>query len=199
MFFSFCFVGWAWEVSLHLVADGVFVNRGMLHGPWLPIYGAGVVLILLADNSLRKKPVLEFIGAVVLSGLVEYYASYFIELSHDGTQWWNYSGYFLNLNGRICAEGLLVFGMGGCAAVYFAAPLLDNLFRKINQKIAIPLCIVLLLAFGIDEVYSSKHPNTGEGITDYDQTAAVAFADEATLEAPAFLTPATEDVVYVVA
>lgn len=41
LFFSFCFIGWLWEVSLHLVSDGEFVNRGVLHGPWLPIYGMG--------------------------------------------------------------------------------------------------------------------------------------------------------------
>ena len=189
IFFSFCIVGWLWEVSLHLIADGVFVKRGMLHGPWLPIYGAGVVLILLAVNKLRKKPLLEFIGAVVLCGLVEYFTSYFVEITHDGTQWWNYSGYFLNLNGRICAEGLLVFGMGGCAAVYFGAPLLDNLFKRINRKIAVPLCIVLLVVFGIDAVYSMQNPNTGKGITDYDTTAAYDTYDE---QPSSLLTPVGE-------
>lgn len=39
MFFIFCFVGWVWEVSLAFISEGTFVNRGTLHGPWLPIYG----------------------------------------------------------------------------------------------------------------------------------------------------------------
>lgn len=39
LFFTFSFIGWVWEVSLHLFGSGVFVNRGVLHGPWLPIYG----------------------------------------------------------------------------------------------------------------------------------------------------------------
>lgn len=167
LFFAFSFMGWIWEVSLHLITDGVFVNRGVLHGPWLPIYGTGGVMILAVLNKFRGKPVVEFLLTIVLCGCVEYFTSWFLEITHNGKKWWDYSGYFLNLNGRICAEGLLVFGLGGMAIVYVAAPLLDDLIRKMPYKILIPVCISLLAVFGTDQVYSSLHPNTGKGITDY--------------------------------
>lgn len=167
LFFAFSFMGWVWEVSLHLITDGVFVNRGVLHGPWLPIYGTGGVMILAVLNKFREKPLVEFLLTIVLCGCVEYFTSWFLEITHNGEKWWDYSGYFLNLNGRICAEGLLVFGLGGMAIVYVAAPLLDDLIRKIPYKILIPVCITLLAVFGADEVYSNRHPNTGKGITDY--------------------------------
>lgn len=168
LFFSFSFVGWLWEVSLHLISDGEFVNRGVLHGPWLPIYGSGAVLILVLLNKVRRYPAMEFLCAVVLCGIVEYGTSYYLEVTHDGKKWWDYSGYFLNLHGRICAEGLLVFGIGGVAFVYILAPLLDNVFKKIQYRILIPVCALLLAAFITDQAYSSKHPNTGRGITDYE-------------------------------
>lgn len=167
LFFAFSLMGWVWEVSLHLITDGVFVNRGVLHGPWLPIYGTGGVMILAVLNKFREKPLVEFLLTIVLCGCVEYFTSWFLEITHNGEKWWDYSGYFLNLNGRICAEGLLVFGLGGMAIVYVAAPLLDDLIRKIPYKILIPVCITLLAVFGADEVYSNRHPNTGKGITDY--------------------------------
>lgn len=166
-FFLFSFIGWLWEVGIHLVEDGVFVNRGVLHGPWLPIYGSGGVLILVVLSSFRKKPWLEFLSSVVLCGIVEYSVSFFLEKTHGGTKWWDYTGYFLNLNGRISAEGLFVFGAGGFLTVYVLVPLLDDLFQKINRKVAIAVCVVLLIIFCIDQIYSSKHPNTGKGITDY--------------------------------
>ncbi|MGI6012149.1 MAG: DUF975 family protein [Ruminococcus sp.] len=169
LFFIFSFVGWAWEVSLHLITDGIFVNRGVLHGPWLPIYGSGGILILTLLHRARRHPALEFSLIVILCGVVEYTTSYFLEILHNGKKWWDYSGYFLNLNGRICAEGLFVFGVGGMAFVYLAAPVLDNLIRKIKGKILIPLCLILLLLFAGDAVYSTRFPNTGKGITDYDQ------------------------------
>ncbi len=172
MFFIFCFVGWSWEVAIHIVNDGVFVNRGVMHGPWLPIYGSGAVMILLVLNKLRAKPVIEFISAIVLCGIVEYFTHWFLQVTHDGQKWWDYSGYFLNINGRVCAEGLLVFGLAGVAAVYLLAPMLDNCLSKIPIKIAIIVCAVLVSAFTIDNIYSHKHPNVGKGITDYDKKSA---------------------------
>lgn len=167
LFFTFSFIGWVWEVSLHLVFDGTFVNRGALYGPWLPIYGGGGVLILALLNKFRKKALVEFGAIIVLCGLVEYFTSYYLEIVHNGMRWWDYTGYFFNFNGRICAEGLLVFGVGGMAIVYLLAPRLDNLFRSIKKKIIMLICLVLLAIFIVDFSYSMVHPNTGVGITDY--------------------------------
>ena len=165
LFFIFALIGWLWEVSLHLVSNGEFVNRGVLHGPWLPIYGTGGVLILVVLNKLRSKPLAEFCATIVLCGCVEYFTAWYLEATHDGQKWWDYSGYFLNLHGRICAEGLLVFGLGGMAIVYVAAPFLDNFLQKIKLQIIVPLCVALLTVFIADQIYSGKHPNTGKGIT----------------------------------
>ena len=165
-------MGWLWEVSIHLVEDGVFVNRGVMHGPWLPIYGSGAMMILIVLNKFRKKPWLEFILAIVLCGVVEYVTSWLLEKNHDGTKWWDYTGYFLNINGRICAEGLLVFGIAGMATVYVMGPILDNVLRRIRGRFIFPLCAVLVVLFVIDMIYSHYYPNTGKGITDYGAAAA---------------------------
>ena len=165
-FFIFAFVGWLWEVGIHLVQDGVFVNRGTMHGPWLPIYGGGVALITVLLARFRSKPPVELVSIVVLCGFVEYFTSYYLEVT-KGMRWWDYTGYFLNLNGRICGEGLMVFAIGGMAAVYLALPVLDAMLSRVNSKILIPVCIVLLIAYGADMVYSHYVPNAGAGITDY--------------------------------
>ena len=166
LFFIFAFIGWSWEVLLHLVTDGVFVNRGVNHGPWLPIYGTGGVLILILLYRLRKKPSAHIFASIILCGVVEYFTSFVLELTKN-TKWWDYSGYFLNVNGRICAEGLLVFALGGTAIVYALAPIIDNKIRKTNQKVLRVVCIILLIIFTADVIYSSKYPNIGKGITDY--------------------------------
>ena len=166
MFFVFSLIGWCWEVSLHLFNDGVFVNRGFFHGPWLPIYGSGGVLILVLLRRFADRPALMFVLTVILCGVVEYSVATFLwETQH--TYWWNYSGYFLNIQGRVCAEGLLVFGVGGLAFVYVLAPLFDEIFKRIPKRAAVSVCCILLVVFGADTVYSLISPNTGEGITDY--------------------------------
>ena len=164
LFFTFSFAGWIWEVLLGIFETGVFVNRGALHGPWLPIYGTGCVITLIALKPLRKHPVLFFIGAMLLCGTIEYGTAWFLE-TFKNLRWWSYDGYFLNLQGRICLEGLLVFGLASTANTYFLAPFMDNIYSKIPHKLSIILCIILVTIYGIDFIYSQDHPNTGYGVS----------------------------------
>ncbi|MCR5726210.1 MAG: DUF975 family protein [Lachnospiraceae bacterium] len=166
MFFCFSFIGWLWEVGLHLYEDGVFVNRGFLRGPIVPIYGCGSILILIFLNRFRNRPLLEFGSILVLSAIMEYSTATVLDNMYH-TQWWDYTGYFLNIQGRICAEGLLLFAVLGCLVVYFLGPVCDNCFRKWRLRYVAPLCIMLLLIFMADIVYSSNNLNTGAGITEY--------------------------------
>ena len=164
VFFAFCMVGWVWEVALNLIRFGQFSNRGMMHGPWLPIYGSGVVMIAVLLNRFRSKPVLEALTIVLLCGFVEYMTSYVTERI-TGLRWWDYSGYFLNLDGRICGEGLAVFMLGGMAAVYLLVPAIDAMTMRIKPRLLVAVCLVLMLCFTADMVYSFIHPNKGEGVT----------------------------------
>ncbi len=164
-FFTFCFVGWLWEVFLHIVEDGAFVNRGTMYGPWLPIYGCGGVLILFLLKKFRNNHLHMFIASFILCGVVEYSTAWFLETFRH-LKYWDYTGYFLNLHGRICLEGLFVFGLAGCGFTYIFAPLLDNLYSKINLSVKRVLCIILIVLFSIDLFYSTFiRPNSGEGIT----------------------------------
>ena len=144
----------------------MFVNRGTMLGPWLPIYGAGGALVLLLLKKLFTRPVATFLVSMVLCSVIEYFSSWYLEVT-KGIRWWDYSGYFMNLNGRICLEGAVIFGLGCCAVVYFAGPLLGGLLDRLSPARQNTLCAVLLTLFVADLAYSHFHPNAGEGITDY--------------------------------
>ena len=92
--------------------------------------------------------------------------SWFLEVT-QGMRWWDYTGYFLNIDGRICGEGLMVFALGGMAAVYLIVPVLDAMWSRLKPKVMVTICVILLVVFAADVVYSNIVPNTGEGITDY--------------------------------
>ncbi len=165
IFFIFSIFGWIWEVSLHLIWDGVFVNRGALMGPWLPIYGFGGLIVLTLLNRFREDPAKEMCSIILISALLEYFTSFFLEKIHGGLRWWDYTGYMLNLHGRICAEGLIVFGIGGMVAVYLVAPRIDDRLRRISGKKLQVVCTVILVLFLADALYSTIWPNVGFGIT----------------------------------
>ena len=163
-FFLFSVIGWCWEVLLYLIKDGAFIKRGALMGPWLPIYGTGGVMILVFLRRLAKHPALLFFCTMALCSVLEYTTSWVIEAT-TGLRYWDYSSFFMNLNGRICLEGALTFATGGFIFVYIASPFLDNLLAKIQKKQKIAAAAILLLLFSADVIYSHFHPNQGKGIT----------------------------------
>ena len=150
-----------------MLKDGLFEHRGVMHGPWLPVYGSGVSLIVVLLARWRGTPYKEAFLTLLLCGFLEYMTSYYLEVT-KGMRWWDYTGYILNLNGRICAEGLIVFVVGGMAAVYMLVPLIDTTLSRINTKTLSMICMVLVVSLAADMVYSHYVPNTGEGITDYE-------------------------------
>ncbi len=164
LFFCFSIIGWLWEVFLFLFSEGIFVNRGALYGPWLPIYGSGGVLILFLLQKVRKKPWLTFLFTIIICGIIEYGTAFYLE-TFKHLKWWDYTGYFMNFHGRICLEGLLFFGIGGLVFIYLLAPLLDQFFQTWKPSFQKWICIILLIFFLGDFSYSSKFPHTGENIT----------------------------------
>lgn len=169
-FFTFSFIGWLWEGALFIINHGVFVNRGVLQGPWLPIYGTGCVVVLLLLFSKRikpylKNPMLTFVIIMVICATIEYSTGWFLE-TFQHAKWWDYSGYFLNLHGRICLEGTLFFGLGGSLCIYVVAPFLYRVYQKISKPVQTVLCLTLTVIFVIDFIYSCQHPNQGVGITE---------------------------------
>lgn len=159
LFFSFCTIGYVWEVLLDLLLRGQLVNRGMLYGPWLPIYGVAGLLMVLVCRPLAHRPPAAFVVMMGLCGTVEYTASWLIEAA-TGKRWWDYSTAGLDLDGRICLVVVLFFAVAGMAAVYGAAPKLDDFCRRFSQKAKVRLCVVLCAVFALDVVACLIAPNT---------------------------------------
>jgi len=163
-FFVFCFIGWLWEVLLHLVQYQEFVNRGTLYGPWLPIYGTGGVIMILLLGRYKDKPAKFFILAVVLCGILEYASSFILEFIYNSS-YWDYKDMLFNLNGRICLAGLIAFGLGGLFAVYAVAPRLSIFLDKLGKKKATIICTVLVVLFTVDLGCCAVFGfNSGEGV-----------------------------------
>ena len=164
LFFILAFVGWLWEVALFFFTEHAFINRGVYRGPYLPIYGAGGLILVFCLRRLGRRPVRVFLLSMGACSVLEYLTSFFLELRW-GIRWWDYSGHFLNLNGRICLAGAVVFGLGGTALVCFFLPLYERMYRRISKGWRVALCLALLAVFVADATYCAVRPNTGKGIS----------------------------------
>ena len=70
-FFLYCFLGWVWESCYVSAKQRQWVNRGFLHGPMLPIYGFGAVIILWATLPVRQSLPLIFLLGTLAATVLE--------------------------------------------------------------------------------------------------------------------------------
>lgn len=164
MFFIFAFIGFVWEVIYTAVTEKVVAKRGMLHGPWVPLYGVGGVLILSLLGRYESNPPLVFILAASLCTVIEYSTGVIVERFY-GQRWWDYSSKRVNFKGRVCLSGMLLFGAAGTLAVCGFGPALNNNISNMNFPIHAGLVAILMLVFAIDVFISAKRPNRGNGVT----------------------------------
>ena len=113
---------------------------------------------------MLKNPLLTFSVVMALCTVIEYFTSWYIEIT-SGVRYWDYTGIFMNINGRVCLECSIFFGLGGCLCVYIVAPFLERKLQKFTRQFKITICTVLALLFSADTIYAHFNPHTGEGIT----------------------------------
>ena len=155
LFFVYSFLGWCLEVGCKLVSDHKFINRGFLIGPYCPIYGHGALIMTILLNRYLNDPVTLFIMIILCCSLLEYFTSYFLEKIFH-TRWWDYSGYRFNINGRICLETMVPFGLFGLFIMYVSNPFFLGLIEKISIPILYALTLVILIVYFVDNVISFK-------------------------------------------
>lgn len=164
LFFLISFAGWLWEVGLYFVTEHTWINRGVYQGPYLPIYGVGGILLWFLLQRLHKRPLWTFMLSMGICSILEYVTSVLLERMW-GVRWWDYSGHFMNMNGRICLLGAVCFGLGGMLLNCYLLPRYMKLYHRISPKWRRILCGICLVVFILDITYCAVRPNMGYGIT----------------------------------
>ena len=153
LFLIYSFLGWCMEVCCSLVERKKFINRGFLLGPYCPIYGCGAILITFLLKNFTSTPVLLFLMAILLCGILEYLTSFLMEKIFH-LRWWDYSKKKFNIHGRVCLDTIIPFGILGMMIMYMSNPfLLDKLNHIPNQMLTI-VFYSLFVIFVIDNMIS---------------------------------------------
>ena len=121
----YSFFGWLLEVIVTFIKSKKIVNRGFLIGPYCPIYGKGALLIVLLLKKYENDIIALFVMAVVVCSIIEYITSYVLEKLFN-TRWWDYSNIKFNINGRVCLQNLVAFGIFGVLLLKYVNPFLLN-------------------------------------------------------------------------
>ena len=96
-----------------------------------------------------------FIFSILICGVLEYFTSYFMEKIFHA-RWWDYTNRKFNINGRICLDNLIAFGILGCIILYITNPVIINMLSKIPNIILHIISITLFIIYIVDNVISSK-------------------------------------------
>ena len=155
LFFIYSIAGWIMETVQLSIREKKFVNRGFLIGPYCPIYGSGVVLITILLQKYYDDIPATFFLSILICGTLEYVTSYFMEKIFKA-RWWDYSARKFNINGRICLETLVPFGIAGTVITIWINPFLLKYINIVpNLAMHIILGIISIL-FISDSIVSFK-------------------------------------------
>ena len=149
IFFIYAFLGWCTEVSYAALVTGKFVNRGFLNGPWCPVYGFGVVIVLGCLTPLSHHLPVLFLGSVALTSLLEWLTGFVLEkLFHQ--RWWDYSDEPFNLSGYICLRFSVAWGLACVFVVKLLHPTVLALIRLCPRPVGAALLALLGAVMAVD-------------------------------------------------
>ena len=156
LFFIFSVGGWIMEVTLKFFQYHRFINRGVLLGPYCPIYGWGItILTILLGGILNVSGSYAetFIAGTIVCGVLEYLTSLYLEKVFHA-RWWDYSNKPMNLHGRIWIGNLLLFGIASTVIVKIIDPIYFHYVAKIPNFLMMIIAITIVVIMAADSILS---------------------------------------------
>lgn len=130
LFFVYSFLGWIAETCFCVLKYRKFMNRGMLNSPLCIVYGISAVIITIGFPELFDEIPILFLDCAGVSTLLEWFTAKILE-KLDHKKWWDYSSKRWNLDGYICLQYSIVWGILGVLSVKFVTPVLMKLYHMV--------------------------------------------------------------------
>ena len=155
LFLTYSVAGWCMEVVGKLIEKKKFINRGFLIGPYCPIYGTGAILITFLLKKYIPDPFALFVMAILVCGTLEYLTSYIMEKVYHA-RWWDYSQRKFNINGRVCLNTIIPFGLLGMFIMYVSNPFLLGAIEALSEIALNIISGVVFAIFILDNIVSTN-------------------------------------------
>ena len=164
IYLVYSFLGWVGETVVATIKGRQFTNRGMASGPFCFIYGFTAVLLAISFAD-RPSPLLLFLGCAIDATVVEWLTAKLLERVNR-RRWWDYSGKKFNLDGYVCLQYSVLWGVLGAVSVRWGNDLLLRLcavFPPLLFHIAVWVSMSIaaldqISAAVVVERYAAKHP-----------------------------------------
>ena len=161
-FFIFSIIG-------HLLETLIFklfnwnLESGFLYGYWTPVYGLGVVLIIMISNYLFKKLKLNklleiiifFVVIMLALTTIEFIGGNLLELIFK-REFWNYSDHKYHLGKYIALDVSLIWGIGSMFFLYLIKPWMDKFIKRIPKWVTYIFIILFIVDVVCTLLFKSK-------------------------------------------
>lgn len=153
-FFIYSILGWLWETVYCSINAGHFVYRGFLHGPYCPVYGFGLLLVLCLVMPLEEATLWLFIFSSIIVTVLEYITGYLLERVFKCTLW-NYDDMPLNIHGRVAIPVSIFWGFCCVVVVRFIHPVVTLFVTRLYARSGLWLPATILLVMTADAVMTA--------------------------------------------
>lgn len=165
IYLVYSFLGWVGETVVASARGRGFANRGMASGPFCFVYGTAGVLLSIGLADQRSSWIALFFGSMIYATVVEWLTAKLLERVHR-RRWWDYSDKKFNLDGYVCLQYSVLWGVLGAAAVRWGNDLLFRLCACLppllfHAAVWASMAVAVLDQIGavvVVERYAARHP-----------------------------------------
>ena len=165
IYLTYSFLGWVGETITATIRGRSFANRGVAAGPFCFVYGTAGVLITIGLHDQRTSLITLFFGSMIYATVVEWLTAKLLERVHR-RRWWDYSDQKFNIDGYICLQYSVLWGVLGAVCVRWGNDLLLRLCALL-PPLLLHIAVWAALAVAVlDQIaavvvvgrYAARHP-----------------------------------------
>ena len=165
-FIMYAMIGWIYEIVLEVfIYKWGYSDRGVLTGPYCPVYGFGTLAFLFTIYPIikNKKKLSEkilyipivFLGCMIIATAIELVTSYICEFFMGSWPWQTYArDYKVHFQGRIALSPSIRFGLGGTVFLYILQPIFEKMTSVMESKVVKNTAISIGIIFLSDAIYT---------------------------------------------
>lgn len=142
-------IGWVLETIFGTWKRRKFINRGLMNGPWCPIYGVSAILISFMAPDLVRRPFFLFLASAVIASFIEFITGQLLEkIFHK--KLWDYSHFRYHAGGYVSLTSAVMWGAFGMVGLWGIQPLLRGAYVSLPQFVRMGIILTLLFLLAID-------------------------------------------------
>lgn len=161
-FLIYSILGFLLETIRSFFVNSKFTS-GIMYGPWTPIYGLGIVLVILISNYLFShlhlsrwvETLITFIVITLVLTLLEWIGGVLIEKIFH-VVFWDYSKEAFSIGKYISLSKSLIWGVGSIIFIYVLKPLLEGVIKRVPVPVTVILTLLMLSDLILTFVNKSK-------------------------------------------